>query len=102
MTKIGLPETEKPTNKPPENEMKMDQELNNPCLQEHFMSLKCLDNNNYVQKRCEPFFENYRLCKKFWANVMADRKSKGIKPLLPLPAERSKVKAEYLNTLYRN
>ncbi|XP_076652976.1 coiled-coil-helix-coiled-coil-helix domain-containing protein 7 [Halictus rubicundus] len=98
MTKIGPPVAQKTVNAPPENELKRNQELNNPCLQEHLMSLQCLDNNSYVHSRCEPFFENYKICKKFWASVASDRKSKGIEPPLPLPEDRSKVKAEYLKT----
>ncbi|XP_078042183.1 coiled-coil-helix-coiled-coil-helix domain-containing protein 7 isoform X2 [Augochlora pura] len=97
MTKINSEGTQQKANSS-KTITKRDQEINNPCLEEHLMSMKCLSNNDYVQLRCEPYFDNYRLCKKFWSVVVRDRKSKGIEPHLPLPEDRKAVKAEYIKT----
>nr|XP_033327528.1 coiled-coil-helix-coiled-coil-helix domain-containing protein 7 [Megalopta genalis] len=98
MTKISPEGTQQKEHDSAARIPKRDQEIDNPCLQEHLLSLKCLDNNEYVQKRCEPYFENYKICKMFWRNVKKDRRLKGIKPELPLPEDRRKVKAEYIKT----
>lgn len=73
------------------------QELYNPCLKEHNLSYKCLDNNNFDQDSCKLYFENYKQCQIFWKTVMVDRRVNNIKPHLPLPEDREKIKAEYLN-----
>lgn len=66
------------------------QEENNPCLkvgikknnilnkkyitefifQEHNLSLKCLNDNNYKHDACEAHFENYKQCKAFWVRTL--------------------------------
>ena len=74
------------------------QELYNPCLKEHHLSSKCLENNNYAHEKCAVFFDNYKTCKNFWSEVMKDRKSRGISPILPLPEERNVIKEEYFNS----
>ncbi|XP_053989456.1 coiled-coil-helix-coiled-coil-helix domain-containing protein 7 [Hylaeus volcanicus] len=75
------------------------QEMDNPCLKEHYLSLGCLEKNYYVHKKCVLYFENYKNCKIFWNKVKVDRKLHGITPHLPLPEDRSKIKAEYLKSL---
>ncbi|CAL7942166.1 unnamed protein product [Xylocopa violacea] len=75
---------------------KKDQELNNPCFKEQNLSQKCLETNQYDYIKCDPYFENYRTCKKFWGMIMSRRKWEGTTPIVPLPEEREKIKAEYL------
>lgn len=75
-----------------------DQHLINPCLQEYNISGKCLEDNKYEASNCIMQFENYKLCKKFWRAVMINRKIRGVKPYLPLPEEREKIKEEYLQS----
>ncbi|XP_020290346.1 coiled-coil-helix-coiled-coil-helix domain-containing protein 7 [Pseudomyrmex gracilis] len=75
-----------------------EQEEINPCLKEHFLSLKCLESNQDKRDNCELYFLNYRNCREFWATVQSDRRSKGIKPYLPFPEERAKIKANYVDS----
>lgn len=35
-------------------------------FQEHLLSLKCLDSNQKDRDACDVYFENYKVCKKFW------------------------------------
>ncbi|XP_071035478.1 coiled-coil-helix-coiled-coil-helix domain-containing protein 7 isoform X3 [Parasteatoda tepidariorum] len=67
----------------------------NECL-EHKMSLTCLDHNYYDRSKCEAAFKNYKTCKEFWAYVRKDRKRKGLEPHVPQPADRDRIKAEYM------
>ncbi|XP_012135715.1 coiled-coil-helix-coiled-coil-helix domain-containing protein 7 [Megachile rotundata] len=76
--------------------LKRDQEYYNACWKEHNLSLKCLDKNKYDYDKCMLYFNNYKSCKKFWANVYSERRTKGITPFMPSPEEREKIKAEYL------
>ncbi|XP_057341086.1 coiled-coil-helix-coiled-coil-helix domain-containing protein 7 [Microplitis mediator] len=71
---------------------------NNPCLKEHGLSMKCIE-ENYKNKNeaCGAYFDNYKACKKFWNNVYADRKRRGVEPYLPPPDEREKIKSDYLS-----
>ncbi|XP_005103878.1 coiled-coil-helix-coiled-coil-helix domain-containing protein 7 [Aplysia californica] len=71
-----------------------------PCVKEHDMALKCLDDGGYDRSKCEDFFTNYRNCRKFWKFVSDDRRKKGITPYLPPPEEREQVKTEYLHQLH--
>lgn len=75
-----------------------DQQLINPCLREYNISWKCLENNKYKANNCIIQFENYKRCKKFWTAVINNRKIQGIKPHLPLPEEREKIKEKYLQS----
>lgn len=47
----------------------------NPCRESELMSFKCLERNQDDKYRCQPFFEAYKECKKFWAKK---RKEGGI------------------------
>ncbi|KAK3596782.1 hypothetical protein CHS0354_038784 [Potamilus streckersoni] len=60
-------------------------------LEEHQMSLKCLDENYYDKNKCEAYFENYRRCKKFWGKIQRERGRKGIKPVMPPYDEREEI-----------
>nr|XP_012214835.1 PREDICTED: coiled-coil-helix-coiled-coil-helix domain-containing protein 7 [Linepithema humile] len=82
----------------PAKRLRRDQEENNPCHKEHLLSLKCLDSNQETRSACEVYFVNYRNCKDFWATVQSERKLKGIKPYMPPPKERAKIKADFLNS----
>ncbi|XP_015520617.2 coiled-coil-helix-coiled-coil-helix domain-containing protein 7 [Neodiprion lecontei] len=75
---------------------KLDSEENNPCLKEHHLSLKCLNENNADHDACTLYFMNYKNCKDFWYQVTRERRKNGIKPYLPPPADRLKIKGEYL------
>jgi len=70
--------------------------LSNPCLKEQEQSYKCLSQNNYDKDKCAHFFANYTACHKFWSKVQLDRRRKGIRPFLPRPEERDRIKEEYL------
>ena len=72
------------------------QEKHNPCLKEQLITYKCLDKFGYVKEKCTLEMYNYNECKLFWGRVRADRRRKGIKPHLPEPQDRQKVKLEYL------
>ncbi|XP_060830014.1 coiled-coil-helix-coiled-coil-helix domain-containing protein 7 [Bombus pascuorum] len=74
------------------------QHLINPCLREYNISWKCLEDNKYETNNCTMQFENYKLCKKFWKEVVFNRKVQDIKPYLPLPEEREQIKEEYLQS----
>ncbi|KYN18857.1 Coiled-coil-helix-coiled-coil-helix domain-containing protein 7 [Trachymyrmex cornetzi] len=77
--------------------LRRNQETDNPCYKEHLMSLKCL-NSDKPREACQPYFNNYKNCKDFWASVRHERKSKGIEPYLPPPEERAKIKTDFLNS----
>ncbi|GFT75364.1 uncharacterized protein NPIL_354921 [Nephila pilipes] len=68
----------------------------NPCHKERDSSLKCLDEYYYNRNKCQAYFDNYNNCKKFWGFVMKQRRREGIKPYLPEPEDRDKIKAHYL------
>lgn len=68
----------------------------NPCHKERDSSLNCLDEYYYSRDKCKPYFENYNNCRKFWGFVMKQRRKEGIKPYLPEPEDRDKIKAQYL------
>ncbi|KAG5345101.1 CHCH7 protein, partial [Acromyrmex charruanus] len=77
--------------------LRRNQETDNPCYKEHLMSLKCL-NSDKSRETCQPYFINYKNCKDFWASVQHERKLKDIKPYLPPPEERAKIKIDFLNS----
>lgn len=68
---------------------------NHPCLTEHKTSLKCLDRNGYNKDECQAAFDNYKACMAFWQNIKGERRSKGIKPLLPPLEEREAIRQEH-------
>ncbi|KAK1123516.1 hypothetical protein K0M31_008221 [Melipona bicolor] len=78
-----------------------DQELINPCFQESNISARCLEKNRYDYSKCFLEFENYKLCKKVWRKIIYNRKMKDIKPHIPLPEEREKIKQEYFQSKWK-
>ncbi|XP_068202473.1 coiled-coil-helix-coiled-coil-helix domain-containing protein 7 isoform X2 [Palaemon carinicauda] len=71
----------------------------NPCIKEHTMSLKCLEDNDYDRNKCGWHFENYKKCQDFWSEIRVQRRRAGIKPNLPPVEERDEIKREYLEKL---
>ncbi|XP_028172500.1 coiled-coil-helix-coiled-coil-helix domain-containing protein 7 isoform X2 [Ostrinia furnacalis] len=67
----------------------------NPCLKEQEQSYQCLNKNGFDQAKCEVYFDNYNICKKFWGKVYQDRKSKGLLPYIPDVDDRERIKEEY-------
>lgn len=49
----------------------------NPCLEEDIQSKQCLERWQNEKDKCELYFENYRLCTRFWNRVRAERKKQG-------------------------
>ncbi|XP_063062654.1 coiled-coil-helix-coiled-coil-helix domain-containing protein 7 [Engraulis encrasicolus] len=65
----------------------------NPCLEESDGSQKCLNRNNYEKAMCSYYFQRYKDCRKYWHNVMINRRRDGIKPDMPTAAEREEILA---------
>ncbi|XP_069007297.1 coiled-coil-helix-coiled-coil-helix domain-containing protein 7 [Embiotoca jacksoni] len=60
----------------------------NPCIEESDASQKCLDAYNYDKSRCFAFFQQYKNCRKFWHNIMVQRRRAGVSPDMPPAEER--------------
>ncbi|CAG9792804.1 unnamed protein product [Diatraea saccharalis] len=71
----------------------------NPCLKEQEQSYQCLNKNNFDHSKCENYFDNYNICKKFWGKVYSDRRSKGLTPYMPDVEDREKIKEEYIKNV---
>ncbi|XP_050356257.1 coiled-coil-helix-coiled-coil-helix domain-containing protein 7 [Nymphalis io] len=80
----------------------LEAERMNPCLKEQEKSYECLNKNNFVQEKCEAYFDNYNTCKKFWGKVSKDRRARGLTPYLPDVADRDRIKGEYLQKIKNN
>ncbi|OAD55976.1 Coiled-coil-helix-coiled-coil-helix domain-containing protein 7, partial [Eufriesea mexicana] len=78
--------------------LKHDQAAYNPCIEEYNSSLKCLEKNHYERNKCTEQFVNYRKCNKIWRKIITIRREKDIKPVIPAPEERAKVKNEFLES----
>ncbi|XP_069127275.1 coiled-coil-helix-coiled-coil-helix domain-containing protein 7-like [Argopecten irradians] len=77
-----------------------DHSVNSACLVESKISLDCIARHNYADNnKCEPEFQNYRNCKKFWNKVQWRRFWKGQRPTLPLPEDREQVKKDNADIL---
>ncbi|XP_033738247.1 coiled-coil-helix-coiled-coil-helix domain-containing protein 7-like [Pecten maximus] len=77
-----------------------DHNINSACLRESKISLDCIARNNFADNaRCEPEFQNYRNCKKFWTKVQWRRFWKGQRPTLPLPEDREQAKKDYADIM---
>ena len=70
----------------------------NPCHYEQTKSLNCIQINSNDSDKCEREFDNYRMCKTFWYEITKFRKINDIKPSLPEPEERRRMKEIYLKT----
>ncbi|GAB6029947.1 hypothetical protein CHUAL_005642 [Chamberlinius hualienensis] len=58
---------------------------------------RCLEHNSGDKDQCGLEFENYKRCKRFWLDVVEDRKRKGIHPFLPdNQEERDRIKVKYI------
>lgn len=71
-------------------------ERRDPCMKERQMSLKCQTDHAGEQWHCKDYFTNVKNCIKFWDKVSIDRRKRGIEPAIPIPSERDRVKAEYM------
>nr|XP_045622278.1 coiled-coil-helix-coiled-coil-helix domain-containing protein 7-like [Procambarus clarkii]XP_045622279.1 coiled-coil-helix-coiled-coil-helix domain-containing protein 7-like [Procambarus clarkii] len=71
----------------------------NPCIKEHKLSFKCLDDNSYNRELCGSYFDNYNRCREFWNQVRVDRRKAGIVPHLPPAEERDHIKKEYMEKM---
>ncbi|OXA64351.1 coiled-coil-helix-coiled-coil-helix domain-containing protein 7 [Folsomia candida] len=74
--------------------------LTNPCLKEQKLSYKCLSENNFNKDKCSAAFANYTACQEFWKKIKAYRRSEGIRPHLPRPEDRDRIKKEYMERLH--
>ncbi|XP_006032478.1 coiled-coil-helix-coiled-coil-helix domain-containing protein 7 isoform X1 [Alligator mississippiensis] len=63
----------------------------NPCIVETDASRKCMDDNNYKKDMCTNYFIKYRNCRRFWQNIMVQRRRDGVKPDMPTAEEREKI-----------
>ncbi|KAM6970388.1 coiled-coil-helix-coiled-coil-helix domain-containing protein 7 [Aplochiton taeniatus] len=66
----------------------------NPCIEESDGSQKCLDVNNYDKSMCSAYFQRYKNCRKYWHNIMVERRRNGVKPDMPTAEERQEILAE--------
>uniref|UniRef100_A0A3Q0SVY4 Coiled-coil-helix-coiled-coil-helix domain-containing protein 7 n=1 Tax=Amphilophus citrinellus TaxID=61819 RepID=A0A3Q0SVY4_AMPCI len=60
----------------------------NPCIEESDDSQKCLNVFNYDKSMCSTYFQRYKKCRKYWHNIMVQRRKDGVKPDMPTAAER--------------
>ncbi|XP_006633978.2 coiled-coil-helix-coiled-coil-helix domain-containing protein 7 [Lepisosteus oculatus] len=73
------------------NARKLRDQDTNPCIEETDGSRKCLDGNNYNRDMCSAYFLRYKNCRKFWHNIMIQRRRDGVKPDMPAAEERQKI-----------
>ncbi|KAJ8376676.1 hypothetical protein SKAU_G00072560 [Synaphobranchus kaupii] len=66
----------------------------NPCIEESDGSRKCLDVNNYNKEMCTAYFLRYKNCRKFWHEIMLQRRRGGVKPEMPTEDERQQILAD--------
>jgi hypothetical protein len=71
---------------------------NNPCFAEQMQSLKCIEINSNDSEKCLREFENVKMCKTFWYEIINFRKRNQIFPHLPNFDERLLMKQKYLKT----
>lgn len=65
----------------------------NPCIEESDASQKCLNAYNYDKSMCSAYFQNYKNCRKYWHNIMLQRRRNGVTPDMPTAAERQELLA---------
>ncbi|CAL8401204.1 unnamed protein product [Gadus morhua 'NCC'] len=65
----------------------------NPCIEESDGSQRCLEAHNYDKSMCSPYFINYKNCRKYWHNLMVQRRREGVKPEMPTAEERKEILA---------
>ena len=79
--------------------VKQNREENDPCFNEHKISMKCLNDNAYDYDKCQDSFDNYSSCKKFWNSVITQRKRDNILPHLPSLEQRDQIKKEFFEKI---
>ncbi|KAG7275803.1 hypothetical protein CRUP_038283 [Coryphaenoides rupestris] len=75
------------------NARKLHSEDINPCLDESNGSQRCLDDNNYDKSMCTAYFMAYRSCRKYWHDIVIQRRREGVKPHMPTAEERREMLA---------
>ncbi|CAK6973278.1 coiled-coil-helix-coiled-coil-helix domain-containing protein 7 [Scomber scombrus] len=75
------------------NTRKVRNEDINPCIEESSGSQKCLDAYNYDKSMCSAYFQRYKNCRKYWHNIMVQRRRDGVSPCMPTAAERQEMLA---------
>ncbi|XP_077411246.1 coiled-coil-helix-coiled-coil-helix domain-containing protein 7 isoform X2 [Vanacampus margaritifer] len=73
------------------NSRKLRNQDRNPCIEESDASHKCLDSYNYNKNMCTAYFQRYKSCRKYWHNLMVQRRGEGTKPDMPTAAERQEI-----------
>ncbi|KAI1889114.1 hypothetical protein AGOR_G00175740 [Albula goreensis] len=63
----------------------------NPCIEETDASRKCMDASNYNKDMCVPYFLRYKNCRKFWHEIMIQRRRDGVRPDMPTADERRQI-----------
>ncbi|XP_037612443.1 coiled-coil-helix-coiled-coil-helix domain-containing protein 7 [Sebastes umbrosus] len=63
----------------------------NPCIDESDASQKC--SGTYDPSMCSAYFQRYKNCRKYWHNIMMQRRREGVKPDMPAAAERQEMLA---------
>jgi hypothetical protein len=71
---------------------------NNPCFVEQMQSLKCIEINSNDSEKCLRQFENVKMCKTFWYEIIKFRKQNHIYPSLPNFDQRIPMRQKYLKT----
>uniref|UniRef100_UPI00358F1BCF coiled-coil-helix-coiled-coil-helix domain-containing protein 7-like isoform X2 n=1 Tax=Myxine glutinosa TaxID=7769 RepID=UPI00358F1BCF len=72
----------------------------NPCLTESDASMRCLESNGFQQNFCQSHFIRYRNCRKFWHDVMVQRRMEGTTPDMPTAGERAGILHSYTDMPY--
>ncbi|XP_020376173.1 coiled-coil-helix-coiled-coil-helix domain-containing protein 7 [Rhincodon typus] len=84
----------------PGNVRKLRDEDTNPCLEETDASRKCLEANSYNKDMCTDYFLRYKTCRKFWNNIMIQRRRNGISPDMPTAKDRKEILEECIKKPY--
>ena len=63
-----------------------------PCYSESVKSLDCLAQNRYNKGACLRYFENYVTCRRFWTEIIHERRANNIEPEIPPPEERDEIR----------
>ncbi|KAM9839546.1 coiled-coil-helix-coiled-coil-helix domain-containing protein 7 isoform 1-T2 [Aulostomus maculatus] len=65
----------------------------NPCLDESTASQKCSETYSQDKTMCLTYFQRYKNCRKYWHNIMVQRRRDGVKPHMPTADERQEMLA---------
>nr|XP_020464510.1 coiled-coil-helix-coiled-coil-helix domain-containing protein 7 [Monopterus albus] len=72
---------------------KLRNEDSNPCIEESDASQQCMNASNYDKSMCSAYFQRYKNCRKYWHNILMQRRRDGVSPLMPTAAERQEILA---------